>query len=289
MKKPTVRKKAPVKRKPRAKKKQSFSSGNQLRYSLIALFILLLFAAGYHYRNGLAYYFSFKSDKVLKETAEAKRISDVRNYQVLQKHEGKVVGFDVSEFQGTIDWALVDKIEDKYPLEFVFIRATAGKDRVDRQFETNWLGAKKRKIIRGAYHYYRPNENSLEQAELFIKTVQLQKGDLPPVLDIEKLPKNQSIDSLKTGLKRWLKIIDKHYKVKPIIYTGESYYNDFLKEEFSEYPFWIANYNFFVEEIGENWMFWQFTEKASVTGIKGNVDVNIYNGTPKMLGYRTMN
>lgn len=289
MKKPTVRKKAPVKRKPRAKKKQSFYSGNQLRYSLTALFILLLFGAGYHYRNGLAYYFSFKSDKVLKETAEAKRISDVRNYQVLQKHEGKVVGFDVSEFQGTIDWALVDKIEDKYPLEFVFIRATAGKDRVDRQFETNWLGAKKRKIIRGAYHYYRPNENSLEQAELFIKTVQLQKGDLPPVLDIEKLPKNQSIDSLKTELKRWLKIIDKHYKVKPIIYTGESYYNDFLKEEFSDYPFWIANYNFFVEEIGENWLFWQFTEKASVPGIKGNVDVNIYNGTPKMLGYRTMN
>jgi lysozyme len=38
------------------------------------------------------------------------------------------------------------------------------------------------------------NENSLEQATLFIKTVSLKKGDLPPVLDIERLPKNQSVD-----------------------------------------------------------------------------------------------
>jgi GH25 family lysozyme M1 (1,4-beta-N-acetylmuramidase) len=28
----------------------------------------------------------------------------------------------------------------------------------------------------GTYHYYRPNENSLEQAALFIKTVSLKKG-----------------------------------------------------------------------------------------------------------------
>jgi GH25 family lysozyme M1 (1,4-beta-N-acetylmuramidase) len=32
-----------------------------------------------------------------------------------------------------------------------------------------WLGAKKNKLLRGAYHYYRPNENSLEQAELLLK------------------------------------------------------------------------------------------------------------------------
>lgn len=289
MKKPIPKKRTPVKRKPKAKKKSSFFFANELRYALIPIGMLLLLALGYHYRNGLAHYLSFKSDKILKEQAEAKRISDIRNFQVLQKHEGKVVGFDISEFQGKVNWALVDKVDNSYPLGFVFIRATAGNDKVDVQFENNWRGAKNKKIIRGAYHYYRPNENSLEQAELFIKTVQLHKGDLPPVLDIEQLPKNQSIDSLKVGLRRWLKRIDQHYKVKPIIYTGESYYQDFLKAEFSEYPFWIANYNLFVEEIDDNWQFWQFTEKASVLGIKGNVDINIYNGTPKMLGYRTMN
>ena len=286
MKRKTVRRKTTVVRKP--KKKATVFSGKVLRYSIVAFFVLLIVAVGYHYRDGLAYYFSFKSDKILREETEAKRISDVRNYQVLEKHEGKSIGLDVSEYQGKIRWTYVDTLEQKYPLHFVFIRATVGKDRKDRQFNKNWLGAKENKMIRGAYHYYRPNENSMEQAELFIKTVTLQKGDLPPVLDIEKLPKNQSIENLKLGLKRWLNAVESNYGVKPIIYTGERYYDDFLKEEFSDYLFWIANYNFYREEIAEDWLFWQFTEKASVPGIKGNVDINIYNGDLQQLRYITV-
>ncbi len=286
MRRTTIRRKPVVRRKPR--KKASFFSGKVRSYSIIGFFILLFLGVGYHYRDGFLYYLGFKSYKLKYETAEAKRISDIRNYQVLTKHQGKAIGLDVSEFQGEIDWALVETIEGKHPLEFVFIRATAGNDRVDGPFEGNWLGAKKRKIIRGAYHYYRPNENSLEQAQLFIKTVRLHKGDLPPVLDIEKLPKGQSLDSLKIGLRRWLNAVEAHYKVKPIIYTGEKYYDDFLKEDFSDYLFWIANYNFYREKIGEYWLFWQFTEKASVTGIKGNVDVNIYNGDVEQLRFITV-
>ncbi len=286
MKRKVVRRKIPVARKP--KKSVSFFSGKLLRYGVIVLLLMLFTFSVYHYRDGLAYYFSFKSDKILREEREAKRISDVRNYQVLEKHEGKSIGLDVSEYQGRISWSYVDTLEKKHPLHFVFIRATVGKDRKDHHFDRNWLGAKKNKMIRGAYHYYRPNENSLEQAALFIKTVQLQKGDLPPVLDIEKLPKNQSITNLKLGLKRWLNAVESHYGVKPIIYTGERYYDDFLKEEFSDYLFWIANYNFYREEIAEDWLFWQFTEKASVPGIKGNVDVNIYNGDLQQLRFITV-
>ena len=281
-----IRSKTTVRRKTR--KKVPFFSGKRLRYTIIGFFILLFLGVGYHYRDGFLYYLGFKSYKLKYEAAEAKRLSDVRNYQVLEKHQGKAIGLDVSEFQGKIDWTLIETIESNYPLEFVFIRATAGNNRVDGQFEENWLGAKSRKIIRGAYHYYRPNENSLEQAKLFIKTVKLKKGDLPPVLDIEKLPKGQSLDSLKVGLRRWLNAVEAHYQVKPIIYTGERYYDDFLKEDFSDYLFWIANYNFYREKIGEDWLFWQFTEKASVKGIKGNVDVNIYNGDVEQLRFITL-
>lgn len=285
MKRKTVRRKTIPIRKP--KKKASIFSRKIVQYSIVAFVVVLLIALGYHNREGLAYYFSFKSDKVLKKEAEDKRISDVRNFQVLEKHEGKSIGLDVSEYQGRIRWTYVDTLEQKYPLDFVFIRATVGRDRKDRRFDRNWLGAKENKMIRGAYHYYRPNENSLEQAELFIKTVTLQKGDLPPVLDIERLPKNQSLDRLKVGLKRWLNRVELHYGVKPIIYTGERYYDDFLKEEFSDYLFWIANYNFYREEINEDWLFWQFTEKGSVPGIKGNVDINIYNGDVQQLQFIT--
>ena len=286
MRKQAVRRKTYAVRKP--KKKAAVFSGNLFRYSIVAFFIVLMLGLGYHYRNGLSYYFGFKSDKISRANREAKRISDVRNFQVLEKHQGKSIGIDVSEYQGEISWSYVDTLENKHPLHYVFIRATVGKDRKDRKFEKNWLGAKENKMIRGAYHYYRPNENSLEQAELFIKTVTPQKGELPPDLDIEKLPKNQSIANLKLGLKRWLHAVESHYGVKPIIYSGESYYEDFLKEEFGDYLFWIANYNFYREEIAEDWLFWQFTEKASVPGIKGNVDVNIYNGDLQQLQFITV-
>lgn len=251
--------------------------------------IFLLFVLGYHYRNGLAYYLGYKSHKVARTPEEEKHFSDVRTYQLLRKYKDRAIGFDVSQYQEKITWEEVNVVEEVFPLHFVFIRATVGKDKVDNEFRNNWIGARKNKFIRGAYHYYRPNENSLEQADNFIKTVKLNKGDLPPVLDIEKLPENQSLDSLKVGLRRWLEKVDSHYKVKPIIYSGNNYYEAFLKTEFSEYTFWIANYNFFVEDFCEDWLFWQFTEKATVKGIPCNVDINIYNGTPKMLQYMTIN
>lgn len=270
-------------RKPAPKKSKTILTLKRVGYGLIVFVVLGLIAVGYHYRDGLAYYLSYKTDKVLQAEKEEKRISDVRIYEVLSKHDTKVIGFDVSQYQGKIKWDSVKSINQNFNLGFVFIRATAGKNAADTRFEENWKAAGKTNMVRGAYHYYRPNENSIEQAENFIRTVRLRKGDLPPVLDIEQLPKNQSLDSLKKGLGKWLKRVEKAYGTKPIIYSGESYYSDFLEEEFSEYTFWIANYNFFVERIKDEWLFWQFTEKASVNGIKGNVDVNIFNGTENQL------
>jgi lysozyme len=271
----------------KAKPKKSIFR-RSLGFIVFSFFVLFFVGIIYHYRDGLSYYLGFKSDKVLDEDEVDKHLSDVRNIQVLEKHKGKVIGIDVSEFQGRVDWDEVDILEEKYPVQFVFIRATAGNDRVDSKFKRNWEGAKEHKIMRGAYHYYRPNENSIEQANLFIKTVKLRSGDLPPVLDIEKLPKNQPLDSLKKGLKRWLNKVETHYGVRPIIYTGERYYDDFLKEEFREYLFWIANYNFYREKIDEDWLFWQFTEKASLPGVKHRVDVNIYNGDLEQLQFITV-
>lgn len=250
-----------------------------LLFSISFLVLVVTAFTVYQFRDGVLYYLGFKTNKNVNALSkEERKIADIRIYEVLSKHPDKVVGFDVSQYQGTIQWDDIKKIEDTFQLQFVFVRATAGKNKVDSQFKENWKQAKKHQFIRGAYHYYRPNENSIQQAENFIQTVQLEPGDFPPVLDIEQLPKKQSLDSLKVGLKRWLTKVEKHYKVKPIIYSGESYYNDFLKKEFSDYPFWIANYNFWRNQPDSHWLLWQFTEKAQVSGIKGAVDVNIFNG-----------
>lgn len=272
----------------RKKSKDSFLKRKLKMFLLVLAIIVLLFSVAYHYREGLAYYFSYKSDKILKQVQRDRKLAIIRNFQILSKHKNKAIGIDISEYQGNINWQKVKMIDEIYEINFVLIRATAGKDRVDAQFATNWENVKAKKMIRGAYHYYRPNENSLEQANFFIKTVKLKKGDLPPVLDIEKLPENQSLDSLKIGLKRWLLKVENFYGVKPIIYSGDKYFTDFLEKQFSGYTFWIANYSIFDENIDKSWQFWQFTENANVDGIKGNVDLNIFNGTKNQLKYLTI-
>ncbi|HLN94857.1 MAG TPA: glycoside hydrolase family 25 protein [Flavobacterium sp.] len=252
------------------------------RFLPILILLLLLGIGVFHYRNAIAYYFSFRNDKQAK-TPEQKRLQRIREFQVLERHAPRAAGIDVSEYQGRIIWDSVRNVAGQFPIEYVFIRATAGSDRPDAAFKRNWKGAAKAGLLKGAYHYYRPDENSIKQADLFIRTVTLRKGDLPPVLDIEKVPASQSVDSLKKGLKRWLDKVEAHYHMKPIIYTGEKYYDAFLADDFPDYPFWIANYNFFVEEIDDDWLMWQFSESARVSGIKGTVDLNIFNGTKKEL------
>lgn len=281
MAKQTKRKTSPRRR---TTKQKTLFKGNAIVVFISFLLLVTIGLASYHYRDALAYYFSFRSKHKI-ENSKATKVEEARIFQVLKRHENRVFGLDVSQYQGQIEWEKAKIVEDTFQLQFVFIRATAGKDKLDSRFHENWKNAKAANFICGAYHYYRPNENSLLQAENFIKHVRLKKGDFPPVLDIENLPKVQSMDSLKVGLKRWLTKVENHYKIKPIIYSGEKYFNDFLEDEFKGYTFWIANYNFFVEDCKDHWTFWQFTEKGSVPGINGNVDLNIYNGTPKMMNY----
>lgn len=273
-----MKKQAPKRRKPSNKAKK-VTSGKILKYSFLILFIGFLVAMTYQYRHGFLYYLGFKTNKRIEAlTKEERKIEDLRTYEILTRHKDKVFGFDISQYQGKIDWDKLSSSNEDFPLRFVFIRATAGKNLTDTSFKTNWSLSKEKGFIRGAYHYYRPNENSLKQADNFIKTVKLKKGDLPPVLDIEKIPSEQSLDSLRVGLQRWLDKVEKHYGVKPIIYSGESFYTDFLQKEFKGYNLWIANYSFFEEEIRKEWLFWQFTDKAELKGIDGYVDINIYNG-----------
>ena len=218
---------------------------------------------------------------------EIRSMSDVRVYDILNKHEGKVFGIDVSHYQGDINWTKV-KVVENFPLQFVFVRATCGTNTKDKKFDVNWAKAKEHNLVRGSYHYYRPDENAVFQAKNFIKTTHLSKGDLPPVLDIEKMPRRQSMANMKVGLKKWLKLVEAHYGVKPIIYTGEAYYRNFLKNDFKDYTFWIANYSHKVSEVKEGWTFWQFTDKAKVSGIRGNVDVNVFNGNYESLASKVI-
>ena len=196
--------------------------------------------------------------------------------------KGKAFGIDVSEYQNIIVWNNLGWIQRGAGISFALIRATAGEDRHDNYFTYNWRESRKNGFMRGAYHYYRPNENSLKQAENYIAKVKLSKGDLPPILDIEAKPNKdiQTMEKLRLGLKNWLKVIEKHYGVKPIIYTNENYFKDHLAGHgFEKYTLWIANYQPVWGPSIKGWKMWQFSRRGRIRGVNGNVDLNVFRGS----------
>lgn len=204
--------------------------------------------------------------------------------QVFSNFSDGILGIDVSEYQGRIDFAGLQLQIQNRRIEFIVVRATMGKDGVDARFRRNWEGARTLPVKRGAYHYYRPNENSTLQAQNFIKTANLKSGDLIPVLDIEKHSTIQSREKLREGLKNWLKIVEDHYGVKPMIYTGDRFFWEVLHENgFDEYPIWVANYNPIVEPETEDWTIWQFSEKGRLPGIGEKIDLNVLIGGKERL------
>jgi len=191
-------------------------------------------------------------------------------------HSNYVFGIDVSHYQEKINW---DKVKTSHhPIQYAFIRASMGTNGVDSEFERNWKDAEHAGYIKGAYHYYRPNEDAAQQFENFKQRVKLKSGDLPPVLDIEATSRHGN-DHLINELKKWLALAETHYGVKPIIYTGKTFYEHYIKNNITGYPLWIAAYSGKNRLTGIDWTFHQFSERVRVTGIRHRVDGNDFNGT----------
>jgi len=133
-------------------------------------------------------------------------------------------------------------------------------------------------MIRGAYHFFIATKDGKMQAENFIRKVDLEPGDLPPVLDIEHTY-GMSLETVRKEAKRWLETVEFNYGVKPIIYTNVEFYNRCLGKEFDEYPLWVAHYNEPQQpRIKRGWSFWQHSDKGSVNGIIPKVDFNVFAG-----------
>ena len=191
-------------------------------------------------------------------------------------------GIDISHYQGNIDWELLRNrgTIDECPIRFVMIKATEGSNRIDPKFEYNFSQAHEYGFTRGAYHFYSTQSSAKEQAEHFIRQVKLLNGDLPPVLDVEQKPKDQTDAEFKSSVLEWLNRVEAHYKVKPILYTYYKFKMAYLNDTiFNQYPYWIAHY--YVDSVAYQgpWKFWQHTDVGRLPGIKGDVDFNIYNGS----------
>ena len=209
----------------------------------------------------------------------------------------KVYGLDVSRHQGSWNWENLALYADKkgevytagakagselQPPFFVIMKATEGSDMVDPKYLGNVEQARAGRLIKGAYHFMTTLSEIDTQIENFIRNAVVDKGDFPPVLDIEtphSRVKEIGEDNIRKMALKWLQAIEAHYGVKPVIYTNDRFRKEYLNTpEFKNYDFWMARYSKKGPESGE-WLLWQFTQTGRPRGISGSVDINVFDGS----------
>jgi len=199
------------------------------------------------------------------------------NLRIPLKHNTH--GIDISHHNGIIDWEKVNSFKEHHSaIKFCFAKATEGTDLIDPEFERNWAQMGQKGIRRGAYHFFNLNSDPRLQALNYILNVKLIAGDLAPVLDWETITSGKRKKTIIKNVKIWLDIVEKHYGIKPIIYTNKHIYQDYIKEHFTDYPLWISHYEV-PELVGYDLSqvyFWQHSMKGQVEGIESLVDFNVF-------------
>jgi len=196
----------------------------------------------------------------------------------------RVHGIDIAKYQGNIDWHAVKRSG----VTFAFIKATEGTDRLDSKFAQNWAAAKAAGVARGAYHFNYWCTPFRDQFNWFRRNVPRDKDALPPVLDLEwnthspTCPRKVSREQAKREIRTFVRLAEAWYGKRPIIYTDIRFYRDVLSDgSFAQYPLWVRATRRLPQDIykGRKWVFWQYSDRLRVPGIRGRVDKNAFAGS----------
>ena len=253
-------------------------------------------------RNGLGFSIGKRpGDKEVKlRVGEWK--DDVYQGERLQYNSDRIYGIDISRYQHDIgkkkyriDWnelriTHLGNISKKnvagtvdYPIAFIYIKATEGTSITNPYFKNDYAAARRRGFRVGAYHFFSTRTTGTEQAYYFLKNARFQKGDFPPVLDIEPtdaLIREIGGDAeLFRRIKAWLNIVEKAVGQRPILYVNQRFVNKHLvnaPELKQKYQVWIARYGEYKPDV--KLVFWQLSPDGRVRGIQGKVDINVFNG-----------
>ena len=188
-------------------------------------------------------------------------------------------GIDISHYQGSINWDLVSE----EPISYVYIKATEGASYVDRYYEYNRSEARRVGLSVGSYHFYRPNISPKVQFANMTRIVKPEEQDLVPLIDIEFRGKEHKSKFI-ADLREFVEMVTAHYGKKPLLYTYHNFYNNHLLGEFGDYQFMIARYQSNEPWLndGKDYIMWQYSDKGSISGIKGNVDRSRIMGSYKL-------
>lgn len=217
--------------------------------------------------------FSAEPAQKRRKAAKPKRKVE-RVKQLSRNHSNKYAdydGIDVSSYQKDIDWERV--CADK-KIKFVYIKATEGATYTSPHFEFNIKNARKHGLKVGSYHFLRTTSSLRSQFENFIKSARPEEQDLVPLIDFENRGTwtgKQIADSLEA----FARMVRKHYRCRPMIYTMTSFYNKYLAGNISDYPLFIARYSESAPQLndGAKYSLWQYTDQGKVEGIDHDVDL----------------
>jgi lysozyme len=189
-----------------------------------------------------------------------------------------VRGIDISHHQSTIDWDSVAHDD----VSFAFIKASEADDIQDALFNENITKAKQAGIKVGAYHFYSLGVDGEIQAQNYINAVATNSVQLPPVIDLEyggnsKLRPTK--DEFQKELKIYSGLVSNHFGSKPILYTTNEFYNEYLYPEYKDSNIWIRSVFSKPGKDMSNWIFWQYNPRGRIKGIKGAVDLNVFKGS----------
>lgn len=218
---------------------------------------------------------------VVKNKSNSSSGSSYINYSdVVSKHknENTMIGLDVSRWQGDINFQAVKDAG----VEFVFVRVgsqrgVGGEYYIDPKFHQNIKGFNEVGIPVGIYFYsYADSVKSAKaEAKWVVEQLKGYKVDLPVVFDWENWSFFQefgvSFYNLTEIAKSYLGVVeDAGYE--GMLYSSKNYLENVWYK--TKYPVWLAHYTEKTTYEGE-YKVWQLCANGRVSGINGNVDINV--------------
>lgn len=187
-----------------------------------------------------------------------------------------VRGIDVSHHQGAVDWPRVKEAG----VAFVFLKASEGGDFRDRRFRQNWAAVRQAGIPAGAYHFFTFCKPGKAQAENFLDATAGAAGaSLPPAVDLEFVGNCGARPSLEE-LRREVADFEKRLGRRPVYYVTTSFMRRYAGAVPPGSEIWVRSvYLHPRTTLGRPWVFWQYTDRGRIDGVKGPVDLNVFNGS----------
>ena len=190
-------------------------------------------------------------------------------------------GIDVSKYQGNIDWGAVAASGINFAIIRVGYRGSASGALVqDPYFKKNISGATKAGIKVGLYFFTQAvNEaEAVEEASMAMSLASGYKVTYPIFIDTESASSGRANGLSKSARTAVVKAFCQTVRnggYKAGVYASKSWYaNQLNASALNGYCIWVAQYNSSCTYSGKYDM-WQYSSKGSVSGIKGNVDMNI--------------